>query len=147
MSSTNPDVVPYPNPVVFTPDNWQTTQLVGVPAADDADAVDDEAFILHAILAEAGSGYENAAVAPVIVTITDDDEPVPPGVTVSAADPLTVGEGGTGAYTVVLDARPTASVTVTAGSDNADVTVEPSSLTFTHRQLADGADRHRSRCP
>ena len=64
-SATNPDVVPYPNPVVFTPDNWQTRQLVGVPAAHDDDTVDEEAFILHAILAAAGSGYEGVAVPPI----------------------------------------------------------------------------------
>ena len=52
-------------------------------------------------------------------------------VTVTAADPLAVAEGGSGTYTVVLDGEPTGDVVVAVSSDNADVTVQPSSLTFT----------------
>ena len=52
-----------------------------------------------------------------------------PGVTVSS-DALSVNEGGNGSYTVVLDAEPTASVTVDV-TGGGDVTVEPASLTFT----------------
>ena len=52
-----------------------------------------------------------------------------PGVTVSS-DALSVNEGGSGSYTVVLDAEPTASVTVDV-TGGGDVTVEPASLTFT----------------
>ncbi len=130
MLSDNPDVVPYPDPIIFTPDNWQTEQLVGVPAAHDDDVADDEAFITHGILAATGSGYTSATVASVVVSITDDDEPAAPGVTVSAADPVTVAEGGSATYQVSLDAPPTGDVTITASSDNGDVTAQPASLTF-----------------
>ena len=44
---------------------------------------------------------------------------------------LTVMGGGTTSYTVRLAAAPTGAVTVGIASDNADVTVSPSSLTFT----------------
>ena len=44
---------------------------------------------------------------------------------------LTIGEGGSGTYTVVLDTAPTAVVTVTISSDSPDVTLNKSSLTFT----------------
>ena len=60
-------------------------------------------------------------------TITDDDTR---GVTVTPTV-LTIGEGGSGTYTVVLDSQPTADVTVTIASDNGDVTANPASLTFT----------------
>ncbi len=73
ISSTNPDVKPYPDVVTFTPDNWQTKQLIGLPAAHDDDTDDDQAFILHALLAGPETGYANVEVAPVIVTVTDDD--------------------------------------------------------------------------
>ena len=54
------------------------------------------------------------------------------GVTVTPTS-LTVGEGGSGTYTVVLDAQPSgdATVTIVDPTDNTDVTAEPASLTFT----------------
>ena len=52
-------------------------------------------------------------------------------VAVNAADPLAVNEGGAGAYTVVLDGEPAGNVVITVSSDNADVSAQPSSLTFT----------------
>ena len=59
--------------------------------------------------------------------LADDDTR---GVTVSA-ETLPVNEGSTGAYTVVLNSQPTASVTVTPSSSNTKVTFSPASLTFT----------------
>ena len=46
---------------------------------------------------------------------------------------LTIGEGGSGTYTVVLDTQPTGDVTVTIvdPTDNTDVKAEPAALTFT----------------
>ena len=62
------------------------------------------------------------------VTITDDDER---GVTVSPTS-LTVAEGGSKTYTVVLDSEPTAAVTVSiTASGDSDISVQQSSLTFT----------------
>ena len=51
-----------------------------------------------------------------------------PGVKLSVAS-LTVAEGGTGTYTVVLTAKPSANVTVTVTSNNTDVTVDTDSNT------------------
>ena len=63
------------------------------------------------------------------VDIADDDTR---GVKVEPTQ-LTFGEGGSGTYTVVLDTRPTGTVTVTVNdpTGNTDVTAEPTSLTFT----------------
>ena len=52
-------------------------------------------------------------------------------VTVTAADPVAVAEGGSAAYTVVLDGEPTGNVVIAMSSDNGDVTAQPASLTFT----------------
>ena len=62
------------------------------------------------------------------VSITDDDGA---GVSVSESS-LTIAEGSSGTYTIVLDSQPTADVTVTINdpTDNTDVTAEPASLTF-----------------
>ena len=62
------------------------------------------------------------------VSITDNDER---GVTVSPID-LTLTEGASATYTVVLDTEPTETVTVTPSvSGSPDLTFRPSSLTFT----------------
>ena len=65
-----------------------------------------------------------------LVTIIDDDTRA---VIVDQTGPLPVEEGGTAAYTVVLDSEPTDDVTVTpqlAGISDADLAVSPA-LTFT----------------
>ena len=59
-------------------------------------------------------------------TIVDDDTTSPAmrgSVTVAAADPLSVAEGGSATYTVVLDGEPAGDVAIAIASDNADVTV------------------------
>ena len=128
MSSDNPDVPPYPNPIIFTPDNWQTKQLVGLPAADDGDAVDDTAVISHTV---SGGGYDGMTVASVTVTITDEDAG---GITVSATG-LSVREGDEATYRVSLSAQPSDEVSIFMAGHNisgsAGVTVEPASITFT----------------
>ena len=73
-----------------------------------------------------GGEYEGVT-ASVRFTVDDDDKP---GITFTSAS-LTVGEAGVGTYGVRLNAAPTADVTVAISSDNADVTVNKSSLTFT----------------
>ena len=128
MTSNNPDVAPYPNPIIFTPDNWQTEQLVGVPAARDGDAADDTAVISHTV---SGGGYDGVTVASVTVTVTDEDTA---GITVSESS-LHLTEGGAATYQVSLGAQPTADVSIFVASHNvsgnADVSAEPAELTFT----------------
>ena len=53
-----------------------------------------------------------------------------PGVIVPATT-LALDEGASGGYTVALNAQPTSNVVITVTSDNADVTVSPTTLTFT----------------
>ena len=61
------------------------------------------------------------------VSITDDDGA---GVSVSESS-LTIAEGSSGTYTIVLDSQPTADVAVAINDpSNTDVTAEPASLTF-----------------
>ena len=83
-------------------------QTVPVAAAHDDDAYDERVTINHAV-----SGYDGVTTAEAVeVTVTDDD---PAGVTIEPTE-LTVVEGGTGAYTIVLDTRPAGTVTVTPTS-------------------------------
>ena len=62
--------------------------------------------------------------------VSDNPLAKAPGVTVSPTS-LTVAEGGSSTYTVVLNTLPSGDVMVDIGSDNTDVTVSSSSLTFT----------------
>ena len=124
ISSDNTDVTVSPSPLTFTTTSWSTEQTVTVSAGQDADAANDMATLTHN---PSGADYDSVSNADLAVTVTDDETA---GVTVTPAA-LTVAEGGTDTYTVVLDTQPTGDVMVDIGSDNTDVTVSSSSLTFT----------------
>ena len=90
------------------------------PVNDDVDEVDEALSVDGTV--------QGLTVTPATVTITDDDTR---GVNVSRTT-LPVAEGGSDTYTVVLTSQPTGQVTMTPSvADNFDVTVRPTSLTFT----------------
>ena len=96
-----------------------------ITATHDNDLADAAGLeITHAV-----SGYGSITTAdPVTVDVTDDDMA---GITV-APTALTVNEGGTGDYTVVLDFQPANSVTVTPTvTADRELTLSETSLTFT----------------
>ena len=123
--ATGTDVAVSPGSLTFTADNWSKPQEVTVRAAEDADALADaEVTVRHAV---SGYGAETVA-ADVTVTIVENDTA---GVAVSPTA-LSVPEGGSGSYTVVLATRPDGTVTVTAAvATGTDVAVSPGSLSFT----------------
>ena len=122
----NADMAVDPTMLTFTADNWNTPQTVAVTAAHDDDAVTDEPVVLtHTVR---GGDYEGLAAASVVVAIIEDDTP---GATVSETA-LTITEGGSQSYTVVLDTEPAADVTVVvAVPEDAEVAVDETTLTFT----------------
>ncbi len=123
----SPDVTVSPATLTFTRANWSTAQTVRVSAAQDADAVNDAASIAHAVVAASSANeYDAVTIGSVAVTVTDNDA----GATVSETT-LTITEGNSSTYTVVLDAQPASDVVITVSSDNSDVTVSPATLTFT----------------
>ena len=75
------------------------------------------------------TGVTAGTTSEAVVSITDDDGA---GVTVAPTS-LSVGEGGSDTYAVVLASQPTHDVVVTVNdpTDNTDVTAEPGTLTFT----------------
>ena len=114
--------------LTFTMLNWNVAQTVTVNAAEDNDAAPGVATIEHAV---AGADYAGVTASDVTVTEADNDMP---GVTISPTT-LTITEGTSKTYEVVLNTQPTGDVTVTpslaTGSD-ADVTLASSAvLTFT----------------
>ena len=97
----------------FTDANWDVPQTVTVRAAHDADASDDSATLTHA---HVQYGYGDVRTADVVrVNVVDDDSA---GVTVTPTA-LTVDEGESGTYTVVLNTDPD------PGRDGLTVTVTP----------------------
>ena len=108
---------------------WNKWQTVTVSADEDPDAVDDVTILAHRV----GSTTVNPA--NMVVTVDDNDSR---GVTVDPTS-LTVNEGASGSYSVVLDTEPTGNVTVTITGVSGDVTVDPSQLTFVVDPNADNA--------
>ena len=97
--------------------------------AADQDRIDDDGESVALSFGTLPTGVTAGSPAVTTVTITDDDTA---GVTVSKTA-LTVTEDDTtgDTYTVVLDSRPTANVTITVGGyTGSDVTPNPASLTF-----------------
>ena len=127
--SGDADLSASPERLVFTAENWSTAQEVTVSAADDGDTLDGEATFGH-VVTSVDTGYNLIATDSVTATEDDDDTP---GIIIVSTASLSVVEGFTGVYTVVLGAAPTAEVTVSvvrkAGATG--VTVSPESLVFT----------------
>ena len=115
-----------PSSLTFTTSNWNTVQTVTVSGVEDIIASEDQTIaVSHGI---SGGGYGSVSVAHVTVTVNDDDTA---RVRVSQ-ESLSILEGESGSYTVVLNTQPTGTVTITPGSGDTTVaTVTPSSLTFT----------------
>ena len=124
VSSDDTDAATVSGPTLrFTTSNWDTEQTVTVRGVNDGDSDDETVTVTNT-----ASGGEYAGVtASVAVTVDDDDTR---GITITPAA-RTIREGATGTYDVKLNTAPTADVTVAISSDNADVTVNKSSLTFT----------------
>ena len=113
-------------PPSVTFNTGQMSQTITFTATQD-DVDDDGESVKLAIGTTLPSGVSLGATNETTVSITDDDGA---GVSVSEAS-LTIAEGSSGTYTIVLDSQPTANVTVTINDpSNTDVTAEPASLTF-----------------
>ena len=121
IADTDGETTGVQNTLTFTSTDWSTAQTVTVEAAQDDDAVNDAATIAHAVVDASSAGeYDPVANEDLAVAVTDDDTA---GVTVTAADPFTVGEGSSATYTVKLDTEPSSDVAIEITSTNAEVTI------------------------
>ena len=114
--------------LTFTPTTWNTTQTVTVTGVDDATSTPagQTATITHTV--SNTGGYTNVTAASVTVTLIDDDSR---GVTVAKQSVTVAEDGGTATYTVKLNSKPAADVTLTpTSSDTTEATVS-GALTFT----------------
>ena len=122
--ATSTDYSGVPDSVTF--ESGDTEQSFTLTAIDDD--VDDDGESVRLTFGELPDRVIRGSVSTTTVTITDDDTA---GVTISETE-LTIEEGGSDTYTVVLDSEPTATTTVTVTDpSNTDVTADPESLTFT----------------
>ena len=124
--SGDPDISADVARVTFEPSDWDNPGTVTVQASPDPDAVDDTATLTHSA-SSSDSTYDGAPVAPVRITVGDLDSA---GVMVTPLD-LTIDEGASRGYTVVLTSKPSHDVVVgvNRGGDE-DVVPQPDSLTF-----------------
>ena len=121
------DVTTNPTSLTFTPSNWSTPKTVTVRANQDDDAVDDSYVITHTVAQGSAAEYHGLSIDDVDVTVVDDDEA---GATISK-DRLTIDEGGSGTYTIVLDTQPSADVTIIISELVLGVAVNPFHPMFT----------------
>ena len=129
--SGDADITVSPSSLTFTAANWSTDQTVTVRAAADVDIVDGTAIIGHT---PSGGGWSAAEVGELTVTESDNNRSATTiGGSGNAVSSLTVPEGGSATYQVALGSLPTASVSVAVArkSGDTDITVSPSTLTFT----------------
>ncbi|MBF2755088.1 MAG: hypothetical protein ISN29_07495, partial [Gammaproteobacteria bacterium AqS3] len=125
--TANSDVTTNPTSLIFTTDNWGTTQTVTVNAAEDPDGIDDSATLR---ISARDGGYDDVDDKEVVVTVDDND--TAGLVIVQATDPLAVTEGGSATFTVKLKTQPSDTVTVNLGGiTGTDLTLSLTSLTFT----------------
>ena len=116
----------YTVPTSVTVDAGEMSKTIAFTATQD-NVDDDGESVLLGFGAPLPGGVSLGTTVTATVSITDDDGA---GVSVSESS-LTIAEGSSGTYTIVLDSQPTADVTVTINDpSNADVTAEPASLTF-----------------
>ncbi|MBF2753913.1 MAG: hypothetical protein ISN29_01450, partial [Gammaproteobacteria bacterium AqS3] len=124
----NTDVTVDKTSLTFTTSDWKDAQTITVSAAEDDDAIADDATIL---LNTEGGGYDAIAEVSVSVAVTENDTL---GLTLSTTS-LTVTEGGSKPLDVSLSSEPSGDVMVTLTQEdntaNDDVTLGKESLTFT----------------
>ena len=117
-----------PGSVTFTPQSWRP-KSISVTATEDENLTDEPAAIISHTVSSSDSLYRNAAAGSVSVTVRDDDQNI--GVTISKSS-LTIEEGDSDTYTVVLMSQPAGDVTVTiSGHADTDVSLDKTTLTFT----------------
>jgi hypothetical protein len=125
-----------PANLVFTTENWNSTQEFTATAVDD-DVVEGEqtSSISHAATSDADENYAGISIASVTNTITDNDIA---GFTLTP-NSLLIDEGSSDSFLVTLDAAPLTSVTLQiASSDTAEATVSPTSVQLNSSNWDDG---------
>ncbi|MCP4702732.1 MAG: PKD domain-containing protein, partial [Gammaproteobacteria bacterium] len=122
-----------PASLTFTADNWNVAQTVTVTGIDDSPPAAD-GNIAYTVVTAAAVSMDNkySGLNPADVSLTNKDNDVP-GFAISPVSGLiTTESGGKATFTVALDTRPSAGITLPlSSSEPGKGTVSPASLTFT----------------
>ena len=129
-SSDVTEGVPSAARLIFTASNWNVPQTVLVSGVQDNVADGDVVYrVVTGQTVTADASYAGLDAEDVTLTNTDDDSV---GYTVTPASGLATSEtGGSTSFALALTSEPLADVTVTAVPNNAQVSVSPSTVTFT----------------
>ncbi|PRY97821.1 gliding motility-associated-like protein [Marinilabilia salmonicolor] len=128
-SSDENEVTVSPGSVTFSPSDWAAKNVTITAINDLIDDGDHSYTITTSNASGSEPSYGGMAVDNINVYITDVHSA---GVTTSVVSGNTTEAGGTAAFTVVLESKPTANVEITATSDNAtEGQVASGTLTFT----------------
>lgn len=132
LSSSNPNEgMVSPASLVITPDNWNAENTVTITGInDDVDDDDKPYTIVTSNSSSTDANFNNRLVDDVSVTNSDNDDA---GILVEPTSGLVTSENLTSAtFTIVLETKPTANVTIGLSvDDNSEGQVSPSSVTFT----------------
>ena len=125
------EIVSSPTSLTFTNGNWNTPQTVTITGQDD-NIVDGSKTATVTVAVNDGSSFDDYdPVADQTVTVTNADSGDTAGYVVSKTG-VTVTEGATDNFTVVLQSEPLANVVFTVSTnDNTESSPSPASLTFT----------------
>ena len=125
VDATNNDVTELA--LTFTTNDWNTAQTVTVRVAEDKDALEDSGTIRHVA---SGANFEGRV--PDVTMRVEVQETTVANVGVDPTR-LTVTEGRTGSYDLVLESEPQSNVVITVSSSNSSkAMVSPGRVTFTN---------------
>ena len=132
-SSNVKEGVPSLDKLVFTPDNFNVVQKVRVTGQPDGVKDGNQVYQLITDNASSGDPAYNGFDVPDVTLTNKDSRKLVAGITVKKTSGLTTTEdGGTATFTVKLNFRPTADVTIPIASDNpAEGVANVTKLVFT----------------
>jgi len=115
------DIIPQPTALTFTTDDWNKSQIVKVIASEDSDLSDDTLSLILNVL---GGGYSTSYEIPVKI--------IDHGIGgISALDSISIDEGETELFKVVLKAKPDDYVIISiTGDEGTDIQAIPKNMVF-----------------
>lgn len=134
----------------FNTDNWDKPQTVTLSVPQDDDAIEDTWRLFH-LPVSSDPAYNKVSLSQYLNVAEKEDDTAGVGLSVAKGEVLSVPEGGTASYTVVLTSQPVGDVTVKATGRKVSVSPEalkftsanwdqPQRVTVTARHDADGSD-------
>ena len=129
-SSNTAEGVVSPSSLLFSRNNWSTSQAVTVTGVDDYYDNGSTSFsIIVGSPATSDTNYSAKPSSTINATNVDNDTA---GITIIASDNQTGEDGDNGTLLVLLDSQPFGDVILSVTSDNtSETTVSPDNLTFT----------------